>query len=355
MRILMLYGPGEIAKELSRQGHDVLAVCCDIEGTIQAQVAERLTLKTLQGRQKLSWKAIAGVRKMILEFRPDIVHAYTNFSLAWVNLATIGLRGSGVDPRIYSFRGITSPVSRIDPANWLTFRSNRVAEHVCESKAVRKSMLESHIHVASDAVVYNCVPHPQVLLTRQQAREELGIPSDVFVAGTIATIRPVKGMDVFLQAAIKIPDPKTQFAIIGSGSYRGFKRLAESSQLSNRLYLPGGIHDAKRLLPAFDLFVMPSRSEGLCRALIEAMQCGLAPIVSDAGGMRELVRDKIDGLVVKKENAQALTEAIERLRDDSQLRSQMGQSAKRRAEEMCNPKIVVQRLLHIYQRNGLDQ
>ena len=351
MRILMLYGPGEIAKELSRRGNKVLAVCCDIEGPLDEKFADYLSMKSVSGRQKLSPTAVLEVRRLIIEFQPDIIHAYTNFSLSWVNLATICLPSRIGVPRVHSFRGTTGRLHSLDPANWLTFRNPRVAAHVCESEAVRQAMLDSHVNAPEDSVVYNCVPQPQNPLTREQARAELRLPNDVFLVGSIATIRRVKGLDILLQAACLFDDPNTHFVVIGPGGYREFDLLAKSQRLKNRLHLTGGIHDAKRFLPALDLFVMPSRAEGLCRALIEAMQQGLASVVSDAGGMKELVRNAIDGFVVERENPDALFRAIEQLRHDEDLRHRMGRSAMDRVKQICDPKVVVDKLLKIYERS----
>ncbi|MEI8213837.1 MAG: glycosyltransferase family 4 protein [Planctomycetota bacterium] len=354
MRIFMLYGPGEIAKELCRRGYEVLTVACDIEGELEPDAAKFLTNRTVRGRMKLSPFAINDVRKLTIEFQPDIIHAFTNFSLAWANLATIRLPYGVPSPKIHSFRGITAPVSRWDLANWFTFRNNQVAAHACESHAVRESMIESGFDIPEDAVVYNCVPRPIHSLSREQARAELGVPADAFVIGSIATVRPVKGLDILLQAALLLEHPNIHFVVIGPGHYEGFDFYARSPSLKDRLHCPGGIHDAKRMLSAFDLFVMPSRSEGLCRALIEAMQYGLPSVVSDAGGMKELVRNNVDGLVVQRENPSALANAIHRLHVDSDLRHWMGQSAMKQVDSICAPHVVVDKLLHIY-RQSLGQ
>jgi len=84
--------------------------------------------------------------------------------------------------------------------------------------------------------------------------------------------------------------------------------------------------------------------------LIEAMEQGLPSVVSDAGGMKELIRHGQDGLVVPKENPEALANAIQRLYEDEPLRKSMGQSARARAAELCSATVFTDRLEAIYQR-----
>jgi glycosyltransferase involved in cell wall biosynthesis len=100
---------------------------------------------------------------------------------------------------------------------------------------------------------------------------------------------------------------------------------------------------------AFDVFVMPSRSEGLCRALIEAMTLGICPVVSAAGGMKELVRDQEDGLVVPIEDEESLHQALRRLYQDRNLQKQFAASAMQRVRTLCAPDVMVDKLESIYQ------
>jgi glycosyltransferase involved in cell wall biosynthesis len=101
-------------------------------------------------------------------------------------------------------------------------------------------------------------------------------------------------------------------------------------------------------MQAMDLFVMASRSEGLCRALIEAMQVGLCPVVSDAGGMKELVRHDVDGMVFASEDDEALASRLRRLMVDETLRHRLASSAQHHAQALCSPGVVTDKLLELY-------
>jgi glycosyltransferase involved in cell wall biosynthesis len=176
------------------------------------------------------------------------------------------------------------------------------------------------------------------------------LTNDDFVVGTVAVLRPVKGVDILLESAIRLENPNLRWAVIGCGDDPATNELAQHPKLAKDLRMLGRINAAANFIHAFDLFVMPSRSEGLCRSLIEAMEQGLPSIVSDAGGMKELIRHGKDGLVVPKENSAALADAIQCLYEDEPLRRSMGDSARVRVAELCSAKIFVDRLEAIYQR-----
>jgi glycosyltransferase involved in cell wall biosynthesis len=93
---------------------------------------------------------------------------------------------------------------------------------------------------------------------------------------------------------------------------------------------------------------MPSRHEGLCRALLEAMAAGTCPVVSDAGGMKEMVRAGRDGLVVPRENVPALADAIRLLHADRGRLAACAASARQRMADVCTPQAFADRVLAVH-------
>ncbi|GIU78031.1 MAG: hypothetical protein KatS3mg005_1269 [Bryobacteraceae bacterium] len=89
---------------------------------------------------------------------------------------------------------------------------------------------------------------------------------------------------------------------------------------------------AERLREA-DIFLHSSHSEGISNAVLEAMACGLPVVCTDAGGMREAVRDGIEGFVVPVRDVEAMTEALLKLARDPELRRRMGEAARQRVLE----------------------
>jgi glycosyltransferase involved in cell wall biosynthesis len=348
MRIFLLFAPGGVVRELCRTGHDVFACNCSTEFLDMTPFAPRFQSHWIHAHQKLSPTAIREIRQRIEQFQPDVIQSFTPFGLAWANLA------QGWSPlsrarqaAVVSFRGITKRLSRFDPANWLTFFHPRVRWHACESLAVQASMVQSGFPISRCPVTYNTVSIGPPSQTSADTRAAWRIPQDRFLFGTIATIRPVKGIDVLLQAIQQNRSEKLHWVILGSGNDETVGKLLRDPQVQSRVTMLGHVHAASSHLHALDAFVMPSRSEGLCRSLIEAMLQGLPAIVSDAGGMKELVRHGIDGLVVPKEKPELLSQAMSQLSDSPHV-SAMGSSARDHAQQLCGADKVTEKLLAIY-------
>lgn len=151
-----------------------------------------------------------------------------------------------------------------------------------------------------------------LLLSREQAREALGLNAEAFIFGTIGRLVPVKGQIYMVEAFATIKDhyPNAQLAIIGEGRSRGDLEAAVSRlQLAGRVHLLGARNDALQFVRAFDVFVMPSLSEGLPLAMLEAMAGHLPVIGSDIDSLKPLLEDS-GGYVFQGRNVSALAEQM---------------------------------------------
>jgi glycosyltransferase involved in cell wall biosynthesis len=199
--------------------------------------------------------------------------------------------------------------------------------------------------------IYNYIETGAYPRPGRAALRSWNIPEDAFVVGTVATIRPVKGIDILLRAAISCADMKDVYlVIIGPVRDRRVLRLSNDARIRDRVRLLGYREDAQALISGADVFVMPSRSEALSRALLEALFLRVCPVVSDAGGMKEAVRNGIDGLVVPREDVVALANAIRQLHDDRQLVQTFAESAHVRARDHFSAAKMAERMLKLYHR-----
>jgi len=310
--------------------------------------AFRVRSLTYSGGKKLNPRAIWQIRKIISRFQPDIVHAFYGRALAHVNLAMLGMKSR---PKTVSFRGITSPLSRSNPGDWVSYQHPHVDGHACESDAVRESLIRSGISADRCWTTYNTMYCPPKHRPGRAALAQFGIPPDAFVVGTVATMRRVKGVDLLLRAATQChPSRDIYWLLIGEVIDPEIFRWATDSRIQERVRLVGWRRDASELISGADLFVMPSRAEALCQALLEAMHQGVCPVVSDAGGMKEAVRHEIDGLVVPAEDVSSLVKAICRLNEDRTLVAKFGDSARVRIADQFTPRKMAERILPVYRQ-----
>lgn len=151
-----------------------------------------------------------------------------------------------------------------------------------------------------------------------------------------------KAHDVLLDAFAQLGDDFKgwRLALVGDGRLEGELRArAAGLGLNGRVEWHGVVADPYALYHAASIFALPSRVEGTPNALLEAMSCGRAVVVSDgAPGLTELVEDGVTGLVVPVNDAPALAAAIRRLASDEPLRRRLGEAARERVSEYDLPR-----------------
>ncbi len=153
-------------------------------------------------------------------------------------------------------------------------------------------------------------------LSREAARKELGLPPTGTVIGWVARLIPVKACDIFLRAFSACKGLPVQAAIIGEGVERSqLEALCAELGLTKQVTFCGARSPAARLFPAFDAFVLSSRSEGTPIALLEAMAAGVPVVTTAVGGIPDVVTPK-EALLVPPEDPVALGAAIRNVVED---------------------------------------
>jgi glycosyltransferase involved in cell wall biosynthesis len=203
-------------------------------------------------------------------------------------------------------------------------RRNRLYERV-QSLALRRADAVIAVsaplvqRLAEDGIPrdkIHCIPNgfaPVVdTVTRAAARERLGIKTDVLVAGWVGRLSREKGADVMLDALAE-SDPRWNLSIIGEGDeFDRLRRQAATLRISDRIAWHGSIANAGSLLPAFDAFVLSSRTEGTPIALLEAMNAGIPIVATSVGGVPDVVSSS-HALLVPSEQPRMIAQALSEL------------------------------------------
>jgi glycosyltransferase involved in cell wall biosynthesis len=219
--------------------------------------------------------------------------------------------------------------------------------------------------VRDDAVAIGAAPSSSIVVEngidltkwsasvdRNAVRRGLATPTDATLVVTVGRLTPQKGIDVLLQALSETPAASgTVHAwIVGDGpEYRTLKDQVQEKNLGDRVRLLGQRADVPALLAASDIFVLPSRYEGMPLAVIEAMASGLPCIVTRIGGNPELVEDGRTGWTVAPDDSNALAERLSKLIADPALRRAMGAAGRARAQKFASS-VMVERLFDVYRR-----
>jgi glycosyltransferase involved in cell wall biosynthesis len=172
-------------------------------------------------------------------------------------------------------------------------------------------------------------------------RAALGVAGDLPIVLWAGRLDPVKGLSILVEAFRSvIADCDAYLLLAGEGPLReALDRQIMDRGLTERVHLLGARDDIPGLLKAADVFVFPSRTEGLPNALLEAMAAGCPIVATDVPGCRDLVTDGDTGLLVPYDDTEALSGAITGLLRDRELATRLG----RRAREVAGSEWNIER------------
>jgi glycosyltransferase involved in cell wall biosynthesis len=165
------------------------------------------------------------------------------------------------------------------------------------------------------------------------ARERLGVSPGVVCLGWVGRVTPEKGLDVLLDALPHLDDLTLTVSVIGDGRSRPeLERRAASASATGRLRWHGSVPDAGSFFPAFDLFVLSSRTEGTPMVLFEAMAAGVPIVATAVGGVPDVVSGE-EAVLVPTEDPHALAAAIREVVGNPDAAAARARAARTRLEE----------------------
>lgn len=185
-------------------------------------------------------------------------------------------------------------------------------------------------------------------------REKLGLPIDEKLVIFVGRLHPVKGLDTLLYAWQKVSQSieidRARLLIVGEGPEEPFLRqLVTQLGLEATTLFLGRRDNVVKYLQSTDVLVLPSLSEGLPNALLEAMACGLAAVATDVGGSNDVINNLENGILIHPRDPKALSDALLTLLNDKKLAARLGQEARKTIEERYSLDQVVNQYMRLYQ------
>lgn len=281
----------------------------------EAPEIEVLRLHHLKRRISLSEdiRALFELRRVYKQLNPSIIH---------LNSSKAGILGSFAQIFISKLRVIFTvhgwvflePLS--SPVKWIyrvleKFSARFKDAFIVLSEEEKNISLQLGIP-SSKIFLIPLAIQPIHFLDTKTARRELASNQSQYWIGTIAGLYQTKGLDILVDAVNEIRDSlhSTHFFIIGDGpEEKNLRERIQSLHLEQTITLIGKKENAAQYLSAFDLFVLPSRKEGLPYTLLEALQAGLPIVATKVGGITTLLQNHPEAIVVMPEK-KALAEAI---------------------------------------------
>jgi glycosyltransferase involved in cell wall biosynthesis len=302
-------------------------------------------VSTLTISHRLDLPAARQIRRQLTGRKYDIIHATRNRDLSVSLIASRGMAMKRI-----AYRGTVGHLSRFDPASWLTYFNRKLDRIICNSDAVKRYMLSVGLPAEKLPRIYKGFDANWYAPASRSRLAEFAIPDDAIVVGFAGEMRPIKGVDVLIRAIDYLPDGiPVHFLLVGLVRDRKLQPLAAGSRACKRIHFTGFREDASSLMGACDIFVMPSLGrEGVTRAVVEAMAQGVPAIVSEAGGLPELVIDNVCGLVTPPGEPEALAGAIVCLADDAEIRKTFGASGRERIRTNFSMNLFTEKILALY-------
>lgn len=342
----------KLAELWQRIGYRVV-VCCMGPETSKEVVSDTLTIyrkKDLFIPDPWNYGIALGfsrlVKQVIAAEKPD--HIVINKVLFWTSLSMISLRLAGHKVLLLT-----------DALVGMTWWPRGLLPQI--GAAIYAWTLGWLILVLAQRVV-TFHPQPRSLLNRLR----IGAKTEVIPTGIdpapygkridhkeitvtyVGRLESVKGVEDFLEAAMSVSAHHPNTVLQVAGFFRDPHPLVEKYR--HEVKFLGLYHDIPELLGSTDIFVLPSYSEGLSNALMEAMASGCACIASDVGGNRYLVQNGVSGLLFPAGDREALAAHLRRLIEDPSKRKSMGDAAKKRIAEEFSWKVVGEKYGHLWKR-----
>ncbi|MEJ2009528.1 MAG: glycosyltransferase family 4 protein [Acidobacteriota bacterium] len=337
-----------LAQGLRRRGHWQLIVCPEGSELYRRAATEGFPVL---GLPQDDFRHLHGIRQLRRRLHQDglmLLHAHDGVgqTVAWMASLGTGVR------RVASRRVIYLPKRRLDYRLKYKYTCHAV---IAVSKFVGHILEETGIPPAMINVIPDGIEIPervQDAASKLATRAKWNLSEREFVVGQLASFSAEKGQDLAISAfeilASRLPDAK--LVLGGDVSAVDLATSSLSGAVSSgRVLLAGYQENLYQFFAGLDVYIMPSRSEGLGSSALLAMAHGLPVIATRVGGLPEIVEEGRTGWLVAPESAEDLANAIVSAASNPLHLKELGDDARERAKEF-SAEIMVERTAALYNR-----
>ena len=345
-----------VIKELCRRldpdrfSSEVLCLRSYDRSNIQELTSSRVPVHIERKHFKLDLGYFFRIARFIRSRDIDILHAHSGCFF----YAALFARLSGVRRFIYTAHGL--PI-----LNRLQDRiEDNLASLVCTavvpvSEEIKK-VLENRMPMVKNKIfpILNGIDTDRFRpfgdpVERRKMLSKYNLPKDAFLVGSVGRLDPVKNYSMLLRAFSKMSGTdsrKTYLVLVGEGPVQSeLKELATALKISQQVIFLGRQYRVFEILPLLDVFVLSSITEGTSIALLEAQACGVPAVVTDVGGNSRIIQTGKNGFLCALNDDNAMSEYLERLKNDQDLRTRMAQAA----QNIVRQRFGLQTMVHQYE------
>lgn len=344
-----------LAEGLRNKGHSI--IISPKENSMLEEESSLRGFKTIPipyGRNGREFRAIKLMTDKLRDIKIDIIHSNSNSD------RTI----SAFTAKKMNCRNITSVHSchSIQYNILHRYRNRNLIHHFIADGYSVKDILTKEDKIQSDriTVIHTGIPEETGQFSEEKRiteRTRSGISSSVTVIGTVARLVEFKGIDILIDAFKSLKSKNTsgdiKLLIAGDGKLK--KELefrSEGYGLKEDIIFTGYRKDLDYLLSAMDIYVQPSINLGeelFPISVILAKSAGLPVVASDTGDMKYLIRENIDGFLVKPGDINSLKASLLKLINDNELRKNMGRESRENYRKNFTLDIMIDKVLRVYE------
>jgi glycosyltransferase involved in cell wall biosynthesis len=249
---------------------------------------------------------------------------------------------------VYLFRKTKENFSKLRVLSWFV-------DAICPvSEAIKKQLIAKKINEAKIFVLYIGVNPDQFnrQVNLNELFSDLQLAEDAPIICTVSTLIEEKGYEYLLRAikVVKTDIPSAKFIIIGEGPFlQRMRELGEELGISENIYFAGKRSDVPVILCSVDFLVHPSLREALPFTILEAMSARKAVIATSIGGIPELVKNGLNGILVPPRDYTALSDAILKLIRDKELCKSLGANGRIMVEKKFKIEKIIKDYFFLYE------
>lgn len=307
-------------------------------------------------KPSLKWNTYTKLKKLVKELQPDLINTHGVRANFYGRLAGAALKV----PSITTVHSIleydyTSELRKYAAKIVETFTMPLSSGYIANSSIIAEDLLNKGVKKENISIIHHGLDVGPFLQfgpkTRIKVREELEIPEDALVVGTVARLHPVKGISYLLKSVNYLAKqfPNVKFVVVGSGpSEAELKDQVKEQNIEDKVIFTGYRNDAQRIMTAFDVFVLPSIMEAFGLVLLEAMAVKLPIVATRVGGIPEIVLPGETGFLVPPKDEVLLAQALQEFIAKPELREKMGHNGYLRLQKDFTLERMVEKTTKVY-------
>ncbi|WP_020676384.1 glycosyltransferase [Geopsychrobacter electrodiphilus] len=321
-------------------------LCLEGKGILGSDL-DKIKILTLNRKQGLSLGVVFAMVKLLRQNKIDLIHTHNAAPHFYGAIAGFLLH----IPVVHTKHGRNDPSARKKVLlNW--FSSLLTNKIIAVSEDAKRVCLEfEHVGQSKVLTIWNGINIAKFQKgpASNNVRGEFGILPDDFLLGIVARLCPEKNHEMLLQACSHLANKGVPFKllVVGDGPLRkDIMQQAADLKLESKICFAGLRSDIPDILNELDVFCLSSVTEGVPLTLLEALACSLPCVVTDVGGIAEVVEDGVSGFIVPSNSPVKFASKVFELFESAELRKNFSSAAQKRVSQYFS----IQETAHKYEK-----